>query len=253
MPLLVCQATRIAVTLKSQIASDCNRNSKNHCDSENTLWGQLFGLGIHQFCVVSIVLHKRHIGLETTQNMLRLQGCDSESLRFLWPNTIFVIVTLRFCCDFCGKSLRLQSCDYQSLAELWLQLRGWLRSGTPPNGFDLCCLILWEARMGGMGDHGCLSSIMVESRASASTGICVYDITPQVTSCVASHFAHRRSADRNGMVGYPEKEEDMRNKMRKEARGCGEREMKSKKILYLYLSLNIYLYICIYIHICIFR
>ena len=29
--------TRIAATSKSQIASDCNRNSKNHCDSENTL------------------------------------------------------------------------------------------------------------------------------------------------------------------------------------------------------------------------
>ena len=29
--------TRIAATLKSQTASDCNRNSKNHCDSEHTL------------------------------------------------------------------------------------------------------------------------------------------------------------------------------------------------------------------------
>ena len=29
--------TQIAATSKSQIASDCNRNSKNHCDSENTL------------------------------------------------------------------------------------------------------------------------------------------------------------------------------------------------------------------------
>ena len=37
--------TRIAATSKSQIASDCNRNSKNDCDSENTLWSQLFGLG----------------------------------------------------------------------------------------------------------------------------------------------------------------------------------------------------------------
>ena len=56
------------------------------------------------------------MGLETPQNTLRLQGCDSESQRFFWPNAIFVIVTLRFYCDFCGKSLRLRSCDCQSLA-----------------------------------------------------------------------------------------------------------------------------------------
>ena len=44
----------------------------------------------------------------STQNMLRLQGCDSESLRFLWPNAIFVIATLRFYCDFFGKA-----CDFE--------------------------------------------------------------------------------------------------------------------------------------------
>ena len=89
---------------------------KNHCDSENTLWSQLFGLGNRQFSVVFIVFQKRHMGLETPQNTLRLQGCDSESQRFFWPNAIFVIATLRFYCDFCGKSLRLRSCDCQSLA-----------------------------------------------------------------------------------------------------------------------------------------
>ena len=35
--------------------------------------------------------------------------CDSA-------NAIFVIATLRFYCDFCGKSLRLRSCDCESLA-----------------------------------------------------------------------------------------------------------------------------------------
>ena len=63
---------------------------KNHCDSENTLWSQLFGLGIHQFCVVFIVFQKRHIGQETPQKSLRLQGCDSESQRFFLAQ-----------CDFC--------------------------------------------------------------------------------------------------------------------------------------------------------
>ena len=89
---------------------------KNHCDSENALWSQLFGLGNCQSCVVFIVFQKCHMGLETPQNTLRLQGCDSESQRFFWPNAIFVIATLQFYCDFCRESLRLRSCDCQSLA-----------------------------------------------------------------------------------------------------------------------------------------
>ena len=56
----------------------------NSQDSEPHLWGQLFGLGIHQFCVALAT---------QAQNMLRLQGCDSESanrcdffgpVRLLW-------------------------------------------------------------------------------------------------------------------------------------------------------------------------
>ena len=47
--------------------------------------------------MVFLVLRKRHIGLETTQNMLQL-GCDSESLRFVWPNATVVIATQA--CDF---------------------------------------------------------------------------------------------------------------------------------------------------------
>ena len=72
--------------------------------------------GTASFVWSFIVFQKRHMGLETPQNTLRLQRCDSESQRFFWPNAIFVIATLRFYCDFCGKSLRLRSCDCQSLA-----------------------------------------------------------------------------------------------------------------------------------------
>ena len=105
--------TRIAATSKS---SDCNRNSKKSLRLRKhplkpTLW-----TWESPVCVVFIVFQKHHMGLETPQNTLRLQGCDSESQRFFWPNAIFVIATLRFYCNFCGKSLRLRSCDCQSLA-----------------------------------------------------------------------------------------------------------------------------------------
>ena len=64
--------TRTAATSKSRIASDCNRNSKNHCDSENPLWSH--GLGIHQFCVVFISGQKKktnkhkHFGRDGVQD-----------------------------------------------------------------------------------------------------------------------------------------------------------------------------------------
>ena len=48
------------------------------------------------------------MGLETPQNTLRLQGCDSESQRFFWPNAIFVIATLRFTAISAGKA-----CDFE--------------------------------------------------------------------------------------------------------------------------------------------
>ena len=119
--------TRIAATLSSQIASDCSCNSKSHCDSENTLRGQLFGLGVHQLCVVFIVLHKRHVGLRTTQNNV----CDYKAVI---PN----------CCDFFGP-MPLCDCDTAILprflqeklatwklwlpiaSDLWLGLRGSVR------------------------------------------------------------------------------------------------------------------------------
>ena len=55
--------------------------------------------------------------------MLQLQGCDSESLRFLWPSAIFVIdVTAISLCDF-------TACDFEVVIangyfDLWLRLRG---------------------------------------------------------------------------------------------------------------------------------
>ena len=42
--------------------------------------------------MIFIVLHKRHIGLETTPNMLRLQAVIPNRCDFLSPNVIFVIV-----------------------------------------------------------------------------------------------------------------------------------------------------------------
>ena len=68
--------------------------------------------------ILIVVFQKRLTGQETPKTSLRLQGCDSKSQRFFWPNAVFVIgiATLRFYCDFCGNSLRLRSCDCQSLA-----------------------------------------------------------------------------------------------------------------------------------------
>ena len=108
--------TRFAATSKSQIASDCNRNSKKSLRLRKhplkpTLWTREPPV----FCGFYSVSEAPH-GSGNPQNTLRLQGCDSESLRFFWPNAIFVIATLRFYCDFCGKSLRLRNCDCQSLA-----------------------------------------------------------------------------------------------------------------------------------------
>ena len=113
---LTALVTRIAATSKSQIASDCNRNSKKSLRLRKhplkpTLWTRESPV-LCGFYSVSEALH----GSGNPQNTLRLQGCDSESQRFFWPNAIFVIATLRFYCDFCGKSLRLRSCDCQSLA-----------------------------------------------------------------------------------------------------------------------------------------
>ena len=108
--------TRIAATSKSQIASDCNRNSKKSLRLRKhplkpTLWTRESPV-LCGFYSVSEAPH----GSGHPRNTLRLQGCDSESQRFFWPNAIFVIATLRFYCDFCGKSLRLRSCGCQSLA-----------------------------------------------------------------------------------------------------------------------------------------
>ena len=76
----------------------------------------IFGLGMPQFCVVFMVFQKHHIGQETPPEIVGLQGCGSELQRFFGPKAIFVILTLRFHCDFCGKSFRLRNRDWQSLA-----------------------------------------------------------------------------------------------------------------------------------------
>ena len=101
---------------ESQIASDCNRNSKNSLRlQERPLQPTVWTRDPPVLCGFYSVSEAPH-SCGTLQNPLRLQACDSESLRFFWPNALFVIVILRFYCDFCGKSLRLRSCDCQSLA-----------------------------------------------------------------------------------------------------------------------------------------
>ena len=62
---------------------------KNHCDSDNTLWSQLFGLGNRQFVLFFIVFQKRHMGLET--HRIR---CDYKM--WFWIAAIFFAQ-----CDFC--------------------------------------------------------------------------------------------------------------------------------------------------------
>ena len=47
----------------------------------------------------------RYVGLETPQNTLRLQACDSESLRFFWPNAIFVIIYIAILLRFLREKL----------------------------------------------------------------------------------------------------------------------------------------------------
>ena len=111
--LLGILVTRIAATSKSQIARDCNRNSKESLRlREHPLKSTLWTREPPVLCGFYSVSEAPHGSVETPQNPLRLQGCDAESQ----PNAIFVIATLRFYCDFCGKSLRLRSCDCQSLA-----------------------------------------------------------------------------------------------------------------------------------------
>ena len=56
------------------------------------------------------MFQKRHMGLETPRNTLRLQGCDSESQRFFWPNAIFAIVTIDFIAISAGKA-----CDFEDV------------------------------------------------------------------------------------------------------------------------------------------
>ena len=108
--------TRIAATSKLQIASDCNRNSKKSLRlRKHPLKPTLWTREPPALCGFYSVSEAPH-GSGTPQNTLRLQGCDSESQRFFWPNAIFVIATLRFYCDFCRKSLRLRNCECQSLA-----------------------------------------------------------------------------------------------------------------------------------------
>ena len=97
----VCKCvTRIAATSKSQIASDCNRNSKKSLRlRKHPLKPSLWTREPPVLCGF-IVFQKRHMGLETPQNTLRLQGCDSGSQRFFWPNAIFcdcdTAILLRF-------------------------------------------------------------------------------------------------------------------------------------------------------------
>ena len=96
--------TRIAATSKSQIASDCNRNSQKSLQLRKhplkpTLWTRDPPV-LRGFCSVSEASHRsgKHPEIVATT------GCDSESQRFFGPNAIFVIATLRCYCDFCGKS-----------------------------------------------------------------------------------------------------------------------------------------------------
>ena len=120
--------TRIAATSKSQIASDCNRNSKNHCDSENTLWNQIFGPGNRQFCVVFIVFQKRHMGLETPPEYV------ATTRVWFWIAAIFLAQ-----CDFCDcdtaillrflrEKLAISKLSLPIASDLWLRLRGSLRN-----------------------------------------------------------------------------------------------------------------------------
>ena len=122
----VCLVTRIAATSKSQIASDCNRKSKYHCDSA-TLWSQLFGLGIHQFCVVFIVFQKGHIGQENPAEIVAYyKGVIPNRSDFFGP--------MRFCdCDtsislrFLQEKLATSKLWLPIASDLWLRLRGSLR------------------------------------------------------------------------------------------------------------------------------
>ena len=167
---------------ESLIASDCNRDSKNHCDYVNTLPGEMkvststvaalfskMALTGQRIAMVDMVfpcfLQDFHIYCrggwtcltkgseiafwegsvsESAQSSDRLAprtslvrradlrqtlwGGSSQSLVSIWspgpgPRRCGQLLplrnhlaTLRFHCDFCGKSLRLRSCDRQSLA-----------------------------------------------------------------------------------------------------------------------------------------
>ena len=108
--------TRIAAISKSQIASDCNRNSKKSLRLRKhplkpTLWTRESPV-LCGFYSVSEALYGSGNPPEyvaTTRVWFRIAA-------IFWANAISVIATLRFYCDFCGKSLRLRSCDCQSLA-----------------------------------------------------------------------------------------------------------------------------------------
>ena len=87
--------TRIAATSKSQIASDCNRNS-----------------------IKSLRLRKHPLKptLWTREPPVLCGFYSVSKAPHGSGNPPECVATLRFYCDFCGKSLRLRSCDCQSLA-----------------------------------------------------------------------------------------------------------------------------------------
>ena len=124
------------------------------------------------------------MGLETPQNTLRLQGCDSESQRFVWPNAIFVIATLRFYCDFCGKSLRLRNCDCQSLAICFLRLRGSLSTQQDASFISSTMRSLWYWG----------SSIVV--------GICLISRCAALTLERAAYSRHASDPSRESMPAF---------------------------------------------------
>ena len=87
--------TRIAATLKSQIASDCNRNSKKSLRLCKHPLSPALGTRVHELCrVVFIVFRKRHTGQETPQKSLRLD------YKGVIPNRSDLFAQ----CDFCQES-----------------------------------------------------------------------------------------------------------------------------------------------------
>ena len=108
--------TRSAATAKSQIASDCNRNSKESLRLRKHPLKPSLLTRDPQFlrCFDSVSAASHRSG--NPQEIVATTRVWFRFAAIFLPSAIFVIATLRFYCDFCRKSLRLRSCDCQSLA-----------------------------------------------------------------------------------------------------------------------------------------